>query len=137
MLWDGAPPTIVLSESAAAQQKGYHPGDMVGPWKLIALDNRYVDFEWDGKKFKKRIDELISTEPVAEVAPPPAPIAPKSGPQVLSTPLSPGRPAQDVGGGFKACAPGDPSPSGTVSDGMRKVVTATPFGNSCQWEPVK
>jgi hypothetical protein len=137
MLWDGVPPTIVLSESAASQQKGYHPGDTVGPWKLVALDSRYVDFEWDGKKFKKRIDELIDREPIAEVAPPPPAAAPKSGPQVLSTPTAPGKPGLDTGGGYKGCAPGDPSPSGTVSDGMRKVVTATPFGNSCQWEPVK
>jgi hypothetical protein len=137
MLWDGAPPTIVLSENASGPQKGYHPGDTVGPWKLVALDNRYVDFEWDGKKFEKRIDELIDREPIAEVAAPTAAAAPKPGPQVLSTPPAPGKPGQDTGGGYKACAPGDPAPNGTVSDGMRKVVTATPFGNSCQWEPVK
>jgi hypothetical protein len=131
------PPTIVLSESASGQQRGYHPGDTIGPWKLVALDSRYVDLEWDGKKFQKRIDELISREPIAEVAAPAAPTAAKPATQVLSTPPAPGKPGVDTGGGYKGCASGDSSPNGTVSDGMRKVVTATPFGNSCQWEPVK
>ena len=33
MLWDGFPPTIVLSEKANGPQKGYHPGDTIGPWR--------------------------------------------------------------------------------------------------------
>ena len=73
MMWDGAPPTIVLSEKANGPQKGYHPGDTVGQWKLVALDNSYVDLEWGGKEFKKRIDELIDRTPItaAVVASPP------------------------------------------------------------------
>jgi hypothetical protein len=141
MIWDGVPPTIVLSEKAGGQQKGYRPGDTIGPWTLVSVDSSYADFVWDGKEFKKRIDELIDRTPIAQNTPPPASPASKNAPaaeapKVLSTPSQPG-PGKDVGGGFKACNPSDSSPSGTVVDGMKKVVTSTPFGSGCQWEPAK
>jgi hypothetical protein len=142
MLWDGVPPTIVLSEKAGGTQKGYHPGDVIGPWKVLSVDSSYAAFEWDGKEFKKRIDELIDRTPIAEVAPPPAaniaakPVAPAPAAQSLST-ASHNGPGQDVGAGFKACFPDDKSPDGTVVDGMKKFVTATPFGNACHWESAK
>jgi hypothetical protein len=137
MLWDGVPPTIVLSEKAGGPQKGYRPGDTIGPWKVVSVDKSYADFEWDGKDFKKRIDELIDRTPIAEIAPPAnTPAPPKSGAQTLSTPTQAG-PGSETGGGYKACVAGDSSPNGTVVDGMKKVVTATPFGSGCQWEPVK
>ena len=34
-------------------------GDRIGDWKIVSVDNQYVVFEWDGKEFKKRIDELM------------------------------------------------------------------------------
>jgi hypothetical protein len=141
MLWDGVPPTIVLSEKKGGPQKGYRPGDIIGPWKIVSVDSSYADFEWDGKDFKKRIDELIDHTAVAEVAPPPsaaakaAPAAPAS--QSLSNSVHAGHPGQDVGAGFKACYSDDNSPDGTTVDGMKKVVNATPFGNGCHWEPSK
>jgi len=140
MLWDGVPPTIVLSEKANGNQKGYHPGDSIGQWKLVALDNSYVSLEWNGKEFKKRIDELIDLTPVAEVSQPVAaskasrPAPPPT--QPLSTNMKPG-PGVDVGGGQKGCVAGDDSPNGTVVDGMKKVLVATAFGNSCHWEAAK
>jgi hypothetical protein len=139
MMWDGVPPTIVLSEKANGTQRGYHPGDTIGPWKLVALDNSYADFEWDGKAFKKRIDELIDRTPIAAPAAPAAPVAaavPKpAATQNLSTGQKSG-PGLDVGAGQKACVAGDSDPDGTVIDGMKKVVVATPFGNNCHWESV-
>lgn len=141
MLWAGVPPTIVLSEKSGGAQKGYHPGDTIGPWKIVSVDTSYAEFEWDGKEFKKRIDELIDRNAIAEAAPPPpsAPAQaapPKPATQTLSSSSNSG-PGVDTGGGFKACTPGDSSPNGTVVDGMKKVVTATPFGTGCTWEPVK
>jgi hypothetical protein len=139
MLWDGFPPTIVLSEKAGGPQKGYHPGDSIGPWTVVSVDNSYADFEWDGKEFKKRIDELIDQTPLVQTPPPSASVAAKPAPpptQSLSTPAQSG-PGAPTGGGFKACVPGDSSPNGTVVDGMKKVVTATPFGTGCTWEPAK
>ena len=140
MMWEGAPPTIVLSEKANGPQKGYHPGDTVGQWKLVALDNSYVDLEWGGKEFKKRIDELIDRTPITAAVSQPAPAAkaPAATPavQTLSSPAKAG-PGIDVGGNQKGCVAGDDSPNGTVVDGLKKVLIATPFGNSCHWEPAK
>lgn len=139
MLWGDFPPTIVLSEKAGGPQRGYKAGESIGQWKLVALDSSYVDLEWDGKEFKKRIDELIDRTPIAEVSKPAA--APKAAPpapaaQTISTSSRSG-PGIDVGGGLKGCVSGDTSPSGTVVDGMKKVITATPFGSGCRWEPAK
>jgi hypothetical protein len=140
MLWDGVPPTIVLSEKAGGPQKGYHPGETIGPWKLVSVDQSYAAFEWDGKAFKKRIDELIDRTPIAvEVPKPPtANVAAKPAPaqpaaQTLSSTTHSG-PGTDMGGGFKACFADDKSPEGTVVDGMKKVVSASPFGTICRWE---
>ena len=139
MLWDGVPPTVVLSERAGGAQRGYHPGDTIGPWTLVSVDSSYAEFEWDGKEFKKRIDELIDRAAVAQAAAPPAPAAAATAksvaPQTLSTSHS--GPGIDVGAGFKACNAGDNSPDGAVVDGMKKVVIATPFGSSCHWEASK
>ena len=39
---------------------------------------------------------------------------------------------------LKACNADDSSPAGTVVDGMKKVVSATPFGGTaCRWEQTK
>jgi hypothetical protein len=143
MLWGGFPPTIVLSEKAGGPQKGYRAGESIGQWKLVSLDNSFVDLEWDGKEFKKRIDELIDQTPVVVVsapqpaaasqAPPPA----DTGAKQLSSASQSG-PGNDLGGGgLKGCLPGDTSPAGTVVDGLKKVVKATPFGSNCAWEPNK
>lgn len=142
MLWDGVPPTIVLSEKSGGPQKGYHPGDTIGPWKLVSVDSSYADFEWDGKDFRKRIDELLDRAPIAQAAPAPAAASPagaapsKSESQNLSNSSHAG-PGADVGGGYKACSSDDSSPNGAVVDGMKKIVVATPFGNSCHWESAK
>ena len=148
MLWDGAPPTIVLSEKAAGPQKGYHPGETIGPWTLVSLDSQYVDLGWDGKQFKKRIDELIDRTPIPEAsqpqpaapaqaaAPAAAPAAAAAPTQTLSSGSHSG-PGQDAGGGFRACYSDDKSPEGSVVDGLKKVVSVTPFGTVCRWEPTK
>jgi hypothetical protein len=141
MLWDGVPPTVVLSERAGGVQHGYHPGDSIGEWKIVAVDNQYLSLEWDGKRFKKRLDELLDktslSGPDAPAAPAPSPAAAAPAPPPPAPPQNSSGPGADVGGGFKACVPGDSTPAGTVLNGMKKVVSATPFGSGCQWEPVK
>jgi hypothetical protein len=138
MLWEGVPPTVVLSERPGGDQKGYHPGDTIGEWKIVSVDNQYLILGWNGKEFKKRLDELLDkTNLVAENAPAAvaAPAAPaKSGATNLSPDTKPG-PGIDLGNERKGCIPGDTSPSGTVVNGMKKVLTPSPFGASCQWVP--
>ncbi len=73
LLWDGTPPTLLLSMRPGGEQKSYRAGEQVGDWKIVSVDNQYVVFEWDGKEFKKRIDELMDrTALVAESARPSA-----------------------------------------------------------------
>jgi hypothetical protein len=142
MLWEGVPPTVVLSDRAGGAQKGYHPGDMIGEWKVVSIDNQFVVFEWDGKQFQKRLDELLDKTTLTSEGPAPAAAASAavtnltpSAPTVQT--LSSGRaegPGVDLGGNVKGCVAGDTSPAGTISGGMRKVVTSTPFGSSCHWE---
>ena len=139
MLWGGAPPTIVLSEKAAAQQRAYHPGETMGPWKILSIDDKFVVFEWDGKEFKKRIDELLDKTPVEVASAAPAAAAQRT--QTGNVSLNAGAksgPGVDMGSGVRACVAGDSTPAGSVVDGMKKVVTASPFGGAvCRWEPVK
>jgi hypothetical protein len=143
LLWEGTPPTVLLSTRPGGQQKAYRAGDQVGEWKVVSIDNQYVVFQWDGKEFKKRIDELMDkTAQVAEAAPAPAaassnaPSAPKT--QSLSDSSKGSKVGVDVGStDMRGCAPGDDAPAGTVVDGYKKVVSQTPFGNSCRWEQVK
>jgi hypothetical protein len=135
MLWEGVPATVVLSEKSGGPQKSYRVGDKIGDWTIASIDNTYVVFTWDGKDFKKRLDELLDRTPiqVAEAPtanapappPPPANLAGKDGPSDIDM------------GGVRACIPGDRSPVGAVVDGWKKVVTNAPMGPVCRWEPVK
>ena len=141
LLWEGTPPVVMLSLRAGGQQRGYRTGDRIGDWKILAVDNQYVTFEWDGKEFRKRIDELMDhTAQVAEAAPPPAAAsnaaaAPKA--QSLSE-INKSDHWVDVGStDMRGCKPGDDTATGTVLDGFKKVVSATPFGSACRWEQVK
>jgi hypothetical protein len=141
LLWDGTPPVVMLSLRPGGPQRGYRMGDHIGDWKILAVESQYVTFEWDGKEFKKRIDELMDrAAQVAEAAPgqgstPGAPAAPKS--QSLSD-TNKSDHWVDVGAtDMRGCKPGDDSATGAVIDGFKKVVSATPFGSACRWEQVK
>jgi hypothetical protein len=133
-------PGIILSEKPGAPQKTYHAGEQVGPFKLVAFDDSHVTLDWDGKKVERNIEELVEKAPTAgagnaQNTPSAAQAAPAAAVQnVAPLPLGPG---VDIGGGFHGCQANDSTPSGTVQNGLRKIETATPFGKSCKWEPVK
>ena len=83
MLWPGVPPTVVLSEKPGGPQKGYHPEEKIGDWKIDTIDRSYLVLEWNGKQFNKRIDELEEKTPTitAETAQQPQqPSKPGQGP---------------------------------------------------------
>jgi hypothetical protein len=143
LLWEGTPPTVLLSMRPGGQQKGYRAGERIGDWKIVSVDNQYVVFEWDGKEFKKRIDELMDrTTLVAEAAAstpagPTSNVPPAAKAQSLSDSSKSDR-WVDVGSpDTRGCKPGDDTPAGTVTDGFKKVVSATPFGSACHWDQVK
>jgi hypothetical protein len=133
-LGDG--PMAIMSEGPKGPHRDYQPGDKVGAFKLVAVNNEELVLEWEGQTITKRVDEILDRGPVAPPAAGPAAAAPAAPPPppVAKAAAAPG---SDLSPGIKACQPGDTSPAGTVADGMRKVIKGTPFGSRCYWETDK
>jgi len=137
MLWEGVPPTIVLSSAkGSADQRGYHPGEKFGEWKIVSVDHEYLTLEWNGEEFKKRLDELMDHTPINVAQAAPAAAAPVAAKAVTNVSESKNGLGVDMGGDVRACAAGDDQPAGTIVDGHKKVVSQTPFSTVCRWEPV-
>jgi hypothetical protein len=132
-------PMAIMSVSAGEPHKQVRFGQQIGEYTLEKVTRDEVFLDWNGKKFVKKIHELMAKAAApaagrASGAPPAAPAA-----RVETTELSPSQrngPGQDFGGGWRGCNPGDTTPAGTVANGLRKVVRKTPFGDVCRWEPV-
>ena len=132
----GDGPAAILSVNAASPQMEIHPGEPIGPFKLVDVNTQEIALEWDGKIIHKSVDDLLdrtTRQVVADAnasapAGPPPPVLP-----VIQTPLGPG---EDTGRGYKVCQPNDSTPENSVVDGYRKVSLRTPFGNACRWDPV-
>jgi hypothetical protein len=137
----GTGPTAILAEKPGSPHHGYKAGDTIGAFKIVAMSTKEVLFDWDGQPVKKTFEELAEKKStVAYNGPPPdAQAAPAPAAQSTTTAIGAQKgPADvDMGNQTKACVPGDASPAGTVEGGMRKVVTKSPFGDVCRWEPVK
>jgi hypothetical protein len=136
----GAGPTVILSARSGAEHHGYRVGETIGEFKLASITQDEVVFEWEGKEVKKRVEELIDkTPPQAQAKQAPAQPAAKPTGGNATNVLSDSKegPGVELGQGSRACVPGDTTPAGTVRDGFRKVVSKTPFGESCRWEAVK
>ena len=133
----GDGPAAILSINAGSPQMEIHPGEMIGPFKLVDVNTQDITLEWDGQVIHKTVDEILdrTTRQVvadgsaAASASPAPPMLP-----VIKTPLGPG---DDAGQGYKVCQPNDSTPDGSVVDGYRKVSMPTPFGNACRWDPVR
>jgi hypothetical protein len=131
-------PVAMLSEKSGARHRGVRIGESIGPFKLLAVSEQEISFEWDGQTVVKETREL---QEKSQAPPETAARTPGSAPApAAAAPVAPrGQPAPGVpmGAGVRACQPGDTSPPGTVADGMRKVVTESPFGPVCRWEAVQ
>lgn len=148
----GGPPRVLLSEKQGAPQKSYQLGETVGEFKLVAVNQAGIIFEWDGKQVGARFEELRAK---AEAAPPPTPTRSSSSnsSQPASTSSAPPasnvstvssvsstalqKPGETISSTMRYCVPGDNSPEGSVVDGFRKVMRTTPFGKQCYWEKVQ
>jgi hypothetical protein len=144
------PQPVVFLSLAPADQKGYHAGDEIGPFKLLSFDLENITFEWRGEPVQRTVAELKPKEVIAlnQAAAPPVAPAPQaqgvislssvSGP-AAATSNGPANPTlgTDMGGGFRACVAGDNTPAGTVLNGYRKVVARNLMGQSCHWEQIK
>lgn len=137
---DGA--TAIMSEKAGTRHLGVRPGEKVGEFTLVAVSREDITLEWDGKQMVKSIDELIDragpSQPASEGSTPRAapPAVQAATAQLDSKPKGNPEPGVELNNRMRACQPGDTSPAGTVSGGFRKLVTPTPFGDQCRWEPM-
>jgi hypothetical protein len=126
--------TAVFSAKASDPPMEVKPGERIGQFTLVSVNEQEAVFAWNGKNYRKAVEEILDrskeqsgdTSRAAPAAPSAA--APAA---VVKTPTGPG---QDVGSGIRACNPNDSTAAGAVVDGYRKVVSRTPFGESCRWE---
>ena len=152
----GGPVTVFMSDGTSSNQKGYRPGDKVGPFVLVSATRNDFVFKWKDKTFNKTVAELkpkAAQQPALAATPNSLGLSSASQPTV-STSLMPSaeehniKLAQgqetmkkdgmiDVGATTRACAPGDTSPAGTVQAGFRKIMRPGLFGQVCFWEPVR
>jgi hypothetical protein len=138
---------VVFLSAKAGEQKRYHTGDAVGPFKLVSFNLENITFDWNGKNVEKKVEDLAPKETVqaqplqrAAVAAP-QPSAPQgkslsSDAASLDSNKSPVF-GNDMGSGFFGCATGDTSPAGTIVNGYQKKITQGLMGKSCFWEQVK
>ncbi len=142
------PPIIMMAAKKGEGQRGFRAGDRIGDFKIVSFDSRSIVLEWDSQKFTKNIQELVDRDPqsaallngqnVQNVSSPSSAPPAAAAAQVLSNSgASSQGPGLDTGGGVRACSPGDSSPSGTLSDGYKKIISESPFGKVCRWEKVK
>jgi hypothetical protein len=133
-------PRVILTARAGDGQKIYKAGDKVGDYEIVAFDSKTIQFKWHDKEFKKDLADLVDNNPIGPPtntgAPPPAAASGAATVKGADTANAP--PAADPNAGAtRICDPGDSTPAGTVKDGMRKVVSVTPFGSGCRWVPSK
>ena len=138
-LGDG--PTVIMSEKPGERNRGIRVGEKIGEFTLAKVDGRMLTLTWEDKTIEKKLEDLVRKRPEAEKSTssavqqqqqrvptaPPAP-PPKKGEAAPGVTLTEG---------LAACQAGDDSPPGTIANGMRKVVSKTPFGDACRWEAIK
>jgi hypothetical protein len=137
----GAGPTVFLSQTANSAHEAVHPGEKIGQFKLVDVYTDEIEFEWDGKTVRRKLDALVdrtAQAPQAAAAAGPsarteAPVAAAPAAAVAKSAIGPGA---DTGRGFKLCDPNDNMAPGTVVDGYRKMIYTTPFGSACRWDQI-
>ena len=135
----GDGPVVMMSEQSGGRHRGVRVGDNIGKFKLLSVNKDELVLAFEDRKVKKTMQELIDRGGVAIVAAQPGPAGMGTG--VPSAPAPPvvgkAEPGAMLSPDLANCQTNDPSPAGTIVNGMRKVVSQTPFGNACSWEKVK
>jgi hypothetical protein len=86
------------------------------------------------RRSRRKVKSRSEAAPQQAQSSAPVQAAPK---EAAATPQKNTGPGVSMGGDFRACIPGDPTPPGTVMEGYRKLVSDTPFGKACRWELVR
>ena len=133
----GDGPVVIMAERPGGANRAYAPGESIGGLLLAAIEGEDLVFEWEGQQVRKNISELSPKEGApAPAAAASAETPPQPAVQSASA-TTEAKPGGEMSEGLKACDPNDTSPSGTVRDGYRKVITRWAFGQRCHWEPVR
>ena len=132
----GDGPIAILSATKASSHEAVRPGETIGEFTLRSVSTTEIEFAWKDQVIHKLVDELQDNSiPAGQaVAARTEVAAPVYAPPPLPAVQGPG---ETTHFGVKLCNPGDTSPVGAVVDGYRKVLSPTPFGSSCLWEPVQ
>ena len=127
--------TAVFAEKSGSPGKEVKPGEPIGQFMLIAVNEQEAVFGWDGKTYRKRVEEILdrSRKEDQDTSRPAAPPPGAAPPPVAKVATGPGA---ETGAGTRACNVNDSTPEGAVVDGYRKVSANTPFGKACRWEAV-
>lgn len=131
--------SAIMSATANAAQEEVRPGGMIGPFKLVDVTTSEIVLEWDGKVMHKTVEELSEhNAPPGQAGPAPQgrtaqPVQAAAAPAPAKAEIGPG---QVTSFGTRTCNANDSYPNGAVVDGYRKVISSTPFGPQCRWEPV-
>ena len=135
-LGDG--PLALLVEKPGMAEKAIKAGETIGQFKLVDVNTNEITFQWNfnGETIRRTLGQLIDRTAVAQSA-----VDVRSANNAQSAPAAPVVKSNLGAGeatqfGFKQCLPDDSSPEGTVDHGFKKVVSQTPFGKACRWDPV-
>jgi hypothetical protein len=115
------------------------PGEPIGQFKLVSVNNDGLTFEWNGQKVDRTFDDLTDHAHAAAVMEEAAAARTAAAPPAAAAPQQPALvgPGDMTAFGFKTCNINDGLDAGTVKDGFRKTITSTPFGKTCTWDPLK
>jgi hypothetical protein len=133
-LGDG--PIVVMTEKKGARPRGVQPGETIGEFKLVSVSSDALTLSWQDRTVTKKLEELIDRG-VADAGPAPAAAASAGPPPSVQAVAGKPEPGVQLSDGVSSCQTGDSTPAGTVVNGMRKEVSATPFGPACRWVAVK
>jgi hypothetical protein len=129
--------TAVFAEKSGGTPREVKPGQQIGQFKLIAVNEKEAVFGWDGKEFHKAVLDIMdrtlteNAETSRPAAPPPGAGVPP--PAVVKIPTGPGAQTTES---TRACNTNDSTAAGAVVDGYKKVSVQTVFGAACRWEKV-
>lgn len=133
--------TAFLSVTKTSPYEMIHPGETIGQFRLLSVNQKEIELEWHGKTVHKLADELTDNTSSSDDSPRPAGgaaavvAAPAAPPPPQEAPSEKG-PGEQNQFGTAPCQANDSTPVGTVRDGMRKMERVTPFGKICLWESV-
>ena len=130
------PPSVILSEKAGSPQRGYRPGEQIGAFRVVEVTSQDVEFEWEGKRVRRKLEELTDKTAPPPAAPAAAPAPAAAAPAQTTTVISGAAKPPERSDQPKPCELSDTTPEGTVVNGMKKGYSNTPFGRICRWDPV-